>query len=61
MLTRDLSGFDIALWGRFTHPEARREPIPPGWRLRRTFGDKPTPAAPEIGRGSDELIEIYER
>jgi hypothetical protein len=56
---RDPNEFDIALWGRFTHAEARGRSLPAGWEYVREFGRVPTPASPNIGRGSDELITIY--
>jgi hypothetical protein len=61
MLSRDLGEFDIALWGRFTHTAARGRPLPDRWTFVRAFGGTPTPAAPELGRGSDQSIVIYER
>jgi hypothetical protein len=55
----DPSGFDYALWGRFTHPEARGGILPLQWEYVREFGTDATPSAPAFGRGSHELIAIY--
>ena len=59
MASRSPSEFDIALWGRFTHAEARGQSLPAGWEYVREFGRLPTPASPNIGRGSEELITVY--